>query len=147
VPAGDTGLFSLAMVAAFYRIACDPAQMAHDLGLGGRNANAEDIFRAARRAGLKSRILRAQELKRLYTAPLPAIVGLKDGSFAVSIRRRPPCGEVWTQLLLETIDPNRSYVRAYIQRQFSAPVFDRRRCAAAVERCGEAKDYRGGGAA
>jgi hypothetical protein len=34
VPAIDEGLLSLAMIAAFYRIACDPAQMAHDLGLG-----------------------------------------------------------------------------------------------------------------
>ena len=86
-PAGDTGLFSLAMVAAYYRIACDPAQMAHDLGLGGRQANAEDIFRAARRVGLKSRVLRAQDIKRLQAVSLPAIVGLKDGSFGILTHR------------------------------------------------------------
>lgn len=85
--AGDTGLFSLAMVAAYYRIACDPAQMAHDLGLGGRTADAEDIFRAARRVGLKSRVLRDQPVKRLYTASLPAIIGLKDGGFAILTHR------------------------------------------------------------
>jgi subfamily B ATP-binding cassette protein HlyB/CyaB len=85
--AGDTGLFSLAMVAAYYRIACDPAQMAHDLGLSGRAADAEDIFRAARRVGLRSRVIRAQPIRRLYTASLPAIIGLKDRSFAILTHR------------------------------------------------------------
>ena len=41
IPAIDGGLLSLAMIAGYYRIACDPAQMAHDLGLGHRAANAE----------------------------------------------------------------------------------------------------------
>ena len=37
------------MVAAHYRIASDPAQMSHDLGLGERMASAGDLVRAARR--------------------------------------------------------------------------------------------------
>src|SRR6516162_4085301 len=83
VPAIDEGLLSLAMIAAFYRIACDPAQMAHDLGLGRRAANAEDIVRAARRIGSKARDVHDQTPKRLRTAPLPAILRMKDGSFAI----------------------------------------------------------------
>jgi hypothetical protein len=54
VPAIDEGLLSLTLVAGYYRLASDPAQMAHDLGLGQRAANAEDIVRAARRIGLKT---------------------------------------------------------------------------------------------
>jgi len=51
IPAIDGGLLSLTLVAGYYRIASDPAQMGHDLGLGQRAANAEDIVRAARRIG------------------------------------------------------------------------------------------------
>jgi len=87
VPAIDDGLLSLAMVAAYYRIASDPAQMAHDLGLGHCPASAEDIVRAARRIGLKARVLTDQAPKRLRTAPLPAILQMKDGSFAILTRR------------------------------------------------------------
>ena len=36
IPAIDGGLLSLTLVAEYYRIACHPAQMAHDLGLGQR---------------------------------------------------------------------------------------------------------------
>jgi ATP-binding cassette, subfamily B, bacterial HlyB/CyaB len=86
-PATDTGLVCLAMVAAYYRLACDPAQVAHDLGLGGRSANAEDIFRGARRLGLKSRVLHGQTGNRLRSMALPAILRLKDHSFAIVTHR------------------------------------------------------------
>jgi len=86
-PRGDSGLLSLAMVAAHYRIACDAAQMAHDLGLGERRAGVEEIVRAARRLGLKSKLRRRQEIKRLRSVPLPAIVGMKDGGFAILTHR------------------------------------------------------------
>ena len=67
VPAIDEGLLSLAMIAAFYRIASDPAQMAHDLSLGHSAARAEDIVRAARRIGLKAHALHEQTAKRSMT--------------------------------------------------------------------------------
>lgn len=86
-PDGDSGLLSLAMIAAHYRIACDPGQMAHDLGIGRRAATAEDLVRAARRVGLKSSLRRAQDLARLQSAPLPAIIGLTDGRFAILTHR------------------------------------------------------------
>lgn len=87
VPAGDTGLYSLATIAAHYRIACDPGQMNHDLGIGAEAANAEQIVRAAQRLGLKSTLRRSHDLKRLYSAPLPAIVGLQAGGFAILTHR------------------------------------------------------------
>ena len=83
----DGGLLSLAMIAAHYRIASDPAQMAHDLGLGARAAEPEDVVRAARRIGLKARVLRGQTEKRLRSAPLPAILRMRDGSFAILTHR------------------------------------------------------------
>jgi ATP-binding cassette, subfamily B, bacterial HlyB/CyaB len=84
---GDTGLVSLAVVAAYYRLACDPAQMAHDLGLGGRQAGAADIFRAARRLGFKARLLSGERPPRLQSMALPAIIRLKDDSFAILTHR------------------------------------------------------------
>jgi subfamily B ATP-binding cassette protein HlyB/CyaB len=86
-PQGDCGLISLAMIAARYRIACDPGQMAHDLGLGHRAATAEDVVRAARRVGLKSHLRSRQDPARLESVPLPAILGLKGGRFAILTHR------------------------------------------------------------
>jgi len=79
----DTGLSGLALIAGYYRIAADPAQMKHDLAIGGRMADADDIVRAANRLGLKARIVKGVNAARLAAMPLPAIVGLRDGSFGV----------------------------------------------------------------
>lgn len=85
--AGDSGLLALAAIAGHYRISADASQMAHDLGLAQRHANAEDLVRAARRIGLKSQVFFHQSAKRLQTVPLPAIVGLKGGGFGVLTHR------------------------------------------------------------
>jgi subfamily B ATP-binding cassette protein HlyB/CyaB len=79
----DTGLSGLALIAGYYRIAADPAQMKHDLAIGGRAADADDIVRAANRLGLKARIVRGVSAARLAAIPLPAIVGLREGGFGV----------------------------------------------------------------
>ena len=73
------GLMALAMVAAHYRVSADPAQLAHELGLGQRATDGDDIVRAAKRIGLRARRLRGVKLTRLAAAPLPAIVVFKDG--------------------------------------------------------------------
>lgn len=83
------GLTALAMVAAHYRISADPVQLAHELGLGLRAADGDDIVRAARRVGLKARRLLGAKLTRLAAVPLPAIVAFKDGLFGVIGLRRP----------------------------------------------------------
>jgi hypothetical protein len=54
----DSGLIALSLVAGFYRITADPAQIAHDLGLGQRLAQDVDLVRAAQRLGLGARIRR-----------------------------------------------------------------------------------------
>ena len=50
----DSGLAGLAMVAGYYRIAADPAQLRHELALGAHAAAPEDLVRAAKRLNLKA---------------------------------------------------------------------------------------------
>jgi subfamily B ATP-binding cassette protein HlyB/CyaB len=85
----DSGLLSLTSIAGHYRIAADPFQLVHDLGLGSRPASGEDIVRAAKRIGLKARLLKGQEVKRLGSIPLPAILHLKDGAYRILALRLP----------------------------------------------------------
>src|ERR1700692_728476 len=79
----DSGLCGLSLVAGYYRIAGDPAQLRHQLALTGRNSQVEDIVRGANLLQLKSRILRGVTAKRLGAVPYPAILCLKEGGFAV----------------------------------------------------------------
>ena len=79
----DSGLSALSLLAGYYRIAADPAQLRHQLALTGVSAKAEDIVRGANLLLLKSRILRGVTAKRLGAIPYPAILGLKEGGFAV----------------------------------------------------------------
>jgi subfamily B ATP-binding cassette protein HlyB/CyaB len=80
-PAVDSGLMGLALIAGYYRIAADPAQVKHQLALIGRFANAEDLVRGANILGLKSRILRRVSATRLGAIPYPALLHSKDGGF------------------------------------------------------------------
>jgi ATP-binding cassette, subfamily B, bacterial HlyB/CyaB len=79
----DSGLDSLAIVASHYRIGVETAHLAHELGLGDRQANGEDLVRAARHIGLKASLFTAQPMTRLSTAPTPAVLRQQDGSFIV----------------------------------------------------------------
>ena len=79
----DAGLASLALIAGYYRISADPAQLRHQLALGRRATLAEDLVRAANILELKSRIIRKPTAARLASVPYPAIIGLKDGHFAL----------------------------------------------------------------
>jgi subfamily B ATP-binding cassette protein HlyB/CyaB len=79
----DSGLACLSLIAGYYRIAADPAQLRHQLALTGRLAEAEDLLRAANLLQLKSRVIRGVDAKRLGAIPYPAIIELKDGGFAV----------------------------------------------------------------
>src|ERR1700720_89866 len=64
-PRADAGLLSLTTIAGHYRIAADPFQLSHDLGLGPPPTTREDIVRAGSRIGLKSRLLKGQKVERL----------------------------------------------------------------------------------
>jgi subfamily B ATP-binding cassette protein HlyB/CyaB len=80
-PAVDSGLMGLALIAGYYRIAADPAQVKHQLALMGRFADPEDLVRGANILGLRSRILRRVDAARLGAVPYPALLRRKDGSF------------------------------------------------------------------
>ncbi len=79
----DAGLAGLVLIANYYRIAADPAQLRHQLALTGRLATADDVVRAANLLRMKSRIIRGIDSKRIGAIPYPAIIELKDGGFAV----------------------------------------------------------------
>ncbi|HEX5471118.1 MAG TPA: type I secretion system permease/ATPase [Lacipirellulaceae bacterium] len=83
----DSGLLALSTIAARYRIAADPFQIAHDLGLGTRAAAGEDIARAASRIGLRARLLRKQSTARLRSLPMPAIARMNDGTYRIIVLR------------------------------------------------------------
>jgi subfamily B ATP-binding cassette protein HlyB/CyaB len=84
----DSGLVALTIIAQFHHVPSDVRQINHELGLGQRLSKPADIVRAAKMIGLKSRIRSGQTASRLHTAPLPAIIGLKDGAFAVLGRKQ-----------------------------------------------------------
>ncbi len=88
----DPGLVGLVLIAAYFRIAADPVQLRHQLALTSETASAEDIVRGANLLGLKSRILRRVTPKRFAALPLPAIIGLKGGSFGCSPSAAPRTG-------------------------------------------------------
>jgi ATP-binding cassette, subfamily B, bacterial HlyB/CyaB len=100
----DPGLAAVAIIAAHYRIGADPFQMAHDLGLGARAAVPADVVRAAKRCGLKSRLLVLPHSSRIETLPLPAILPLSDGGFAILVARLSNGG-------IRLLDPVRQLVR------------------------------------
>lgn len=79
----DRGLIALALVAGYYRIAADPAQLKHQLAISGRSAVSQDVVRGANLLSLKARIVQKVDAKRLAVLPLPALIALKDGGFAV----------------------------------------------------------------
>ncbi len=79
----DGGLAALSLIAGYFRIAADPAQLRHQLALTGHLAEAEDLVRAANLLELKSRIIRGVTPRRLGAIPYPAILEMKGGGFLV----------------------------------------------------------------
>jgi subfamily B ATP-binding cassette protein HlyB/CyaB len=81
VPRADPGLAALARIAAFFRIPADPAQLAHQLGLGDRRADGETLVRAGRLVGLNTRLVHAPDEQRLRRMPMPALIKIRDTGF------------------------------------------------------------------
>jgi hypothetical protein len=67
--APDSGLRALCAIAAYYRIAADPAHLGREFALTGRAADEADLVRAARAIGLKARARAAKAPAR--SAPRP----------------------------------------------------------------------------
>jgi ATP-binding cassette, subfamily B, bacterial HlyB/CyaB len=76
----DSGLRALVLLLRFHGVAADPAQLSHQFG--GGNITVSDMLRCARRLGLKARACKTG-WARLQRTPLPAIAGLRDGSFLI----------------------------------------------------------------
>jgi ATP-binding cassette, subfamily B, bacterial HlyB/CyaB len=85
----DAGLICLAAIAAHYRIAAEPEQLHHDLGLGQDMARSDDVLRAAKRLGLRARALHRVGAERLLRVPMPCILGGKNGEFVLLVARSP----------------------------------------------------------
>ena len=82
-PPGHTGLGALCGIAAYYRIAADPAHIAKELAISTSEEAPGDLARAAAKIGLKARIVENPSPERLAAAPAPALVRLKTGTWCV----------------------------------------------------------------
>lgn len=81
----DTGLASLVLLARFFGLAADAAQLHHEFGQSGRSLNETELLLAAKHLGLKAS-LTDSEWARLSIAPLPAIACQKDGRYVIVAR-------------------------------------------------------------
>ncbi|MFM2059118.1 MAG: hypothetical protein RLY71_3503 [Pseudomonadota bacterium] len=85
VPALDTGLAALVMMARLHGLAADAEQIAHQHGSRGRAMTRAELLLAARELGLHAKAVRI-EPARLATTPLPALACALDGSYFVLAR-------------------------------------------------------------
>jgi len=74
----DPGLSVLVMLLGLHGIGADPEQIRHRFAAGA--IGIPQMLRCAKELGLKARSRRGT-WERLVNAPLPGIVGLRDGGF------------------------------------------------------------------
>lgn len=86
-PVLDSGLLALTLVASYYRLSADVAQLRHEFALDGRLAGADDILRAALKLGLKAKAVRRKVPDDLQGLALPCLVRLQDGGWGVLLKR------------------------------------------------------------
>jgi subfamily B ATP-binding cassette protein HlyB/CyaB len=78
----DSGLVSLVLVARFFGIPADPAQLRHRFNGCAALDGSSDLIRAAHHLGLKARQV-SSEWRRLSKTPLPALAQHNDGHWLV----------------------------------------------------------------
>ena len=83
IPLFNGGFMAVAHLASHHGIVASPAQLSHQSGLGDAPPTAADLARSAIDIGLRARIIRDPGPKRLKTIPVPAIIKVKDGTWAV----------------------------------------------------------------
>ncbi len=83
IPLFGGGFMAVAQVASHHGVQAAAAQLSHRLALGDVPPSAEDLARAAVIIGLKARVIKDPSPKRLRTIPVPAIIKIKDGTWAV----------------------------------------------------------------
>ena len=129
-----SGLAALCGIAAYYRIAADPAHLAKELALQGGEAGDRDIVRAARLIGLKARVVENPSAKRVSCAPAPALLRCKDGGYLVFGGRTPaglwrvvdPTTRVASELSLDDLVAQSAPVLILIGRHFHGAGIDPR---------------------
>src|SRR5580658_10495991 len=75
----EAGLTALVLIARLHGMAADPAQIRHQAGLGEREFGEDDLLRAAKRLGLKAKIVQCSA-ERLQFLSLPALIFDTDGN-------------------------------------------------------------------
>ena len=78
----DTGLICLLILARFYDLPADGAQLRHHFAQSGQLLSDADLLRAAKHLGLKAGMLKTQWTK-LPGTPFPAIAKRTDGRYVV----------------------------------------------------------------
>ncbi len=81
----DSGLICFAMICRFHNVPADPDQIAHEYKPDGRAFGKEAMVLAAKRLGLKAKVVRAQAA-RLDKCPLPAVGQDLAGNFFIVVK-------------------------------------------------------------
>jgi ATP-binding cassette, subfamily B, bacterial HlyB/CyaB len=81
-PPLDTGLNCLLILARFYDLPADGAQLRHQFAESGKPLSDTDLLRAAKHLGLKAGSIKT-EWSKLPGTPLPAIAKRKNGQYVV----------------------------------------------------------------
>jgi subfamily B ATP-binding cassette protein HlyB/CyaB len=82
VPPLDTGLNCLLILARFYDLPANGAQLRHQFSESGKSLSDTDLLRAAKHLGLKAGAIKT-EWSKLAGTPLPAIAKRKNGQYVV----------------------------------------------------------------
>lgn len=78
----DTGIAALVMLLAYFDIAADGEQIAHEFAPSGQDITSLALVTAARAKGLRARLTRSS-VKHVEKLPLPAIIRARDGRFVI----------------------------------------------------------------
>ncbi|QDX79885.1 type I secretion system permease/ATPase [Denitratisoma sp. DHT3] len=84
-PSVDTGLLGLVMLAHFHGIAADPDQLSHEFKDDGKSLDTSRILLAAKKLGLKARLVHVAP-DRLVRTPLPALAVDLEGNYLILAR-------------------------------------------------------------
>lgn len=82
VPAPDTGVLCLLLLARFFGLPADGAQLRHQFGQSGKPLMDADLLRAAKSLGLKPGFVHT-DWAHLAGTPLPAMAKRQDGHYVV----------------------------------------------------------------
>ncbi len=77
------GFMAVAHVASQHGILASAAHLSNEAGLADNPPTATELARSAVRLGLRAKVIRDPNAKRLKAMPVPAIIKVKDGTWAI----------------------------------------------------------------